>query len=174
MRLLFSEADFLSRIFRMPNILISIMRFLYKEKEAEGGGTGTEEVRSCSCVCHRPYEAHTHSLLICFSKHRLWKKKRYAETVIVNMRYLLVSNPAHAALIALFNSQQKIDIDVSASISFHCTMCPSSSVSVLKLLLCARSCQGWADVEVAIALGENFNHSLIKLKPDEVHIPAGL
>jgi len=102
----------------MPNILISVMRFLYKEKEAEGGGTGTEEVRSCSCVCHRPYEAHTHSLLICFSKHRLWKKKRYAETVIVNMRYLLVSNPAHAALIALFNSQQKIDIDVSPSISF--------------------------------------------------------
>ena len=77
-------------------------------------------------------------------------------------------------LIALFNSQQKITIDVSPSISFHCTMCPSSSVSVLKLLLCARSCQGWADVELAIALGENFNHSLIKLKPDEVHIPAGL
>ena len=161
------------------------------------GGTGTEEVRSCSCVCHQPYEAHTHSLLICFSKHRLWTKKRYAETVIVNMRYVLVSNPAHAALIALFNSQQKIDIDVSASISFHCMMCPSSSVQtatkrihqailqhvdgnskcpfpVLKLLLCARSCQGWADVQNAIVLGENFNHSLIKLKPDEVHIPAGL
>jgi len=102
MRLLFSEADFLSRIFRIPNILISVMRFLYKEKEAEGGGTGTEEVRSCSCVCHRPYEAHTHSLLICFSKHRLWKKKRYAETVIVNMRYLLVSNPAHAAFDCAF------------------------------------------------------------------------
>ena len=43
----------------MPNIRTSVMRFLYKDKEAEGGGTGTEEGRSCSCVCKRPYEAHT-------------------------------------------------------------------------------------------------------------------
>jgi len=86
----------------------------------------------------------------------------------VDLRYLLVSNTAHAALIALFKIQQKIDIDVSAFIYFHCTMCPSSSVTALKLFLFAHYCQGWEDVENAITQGEKFNPTLIELKRDEV------